>query len=112
MPDPLLRCFVLSRFGDLLFIFRGHRHAIVRRIRRCLSLSSAFCQFLGIYLIVNHDALLSDTDRHELMPVRMRKVRSGRPDRFTMRSMLSKSKLNRDVGKGTVDDIAYSLIRL
>lgn len=59
VPDPLLRCSVSNPFGGIsLFIFPGHRHAIIRRIRHSLSLSPAFCQFFGIYLIVNHHALL------------------------------------------------------
>jgi hypothetical protein len=39
-------------------IFGGHRHAIIRRIRCGFSLLPAFCQFFGIYLVINHDALL------------------------------------------------------
>ncbi|AMV44585.1 hypothetical protein ATN79_21825 [Paraburkholderia caribensis] len=46
-------------FGGIsLVIFPDHPHAIICRIGRSLSLSPAFCQFFGIYLIVNHDALL------------------------------------------------------
>lgn len=58
MPDPSLRRAVLSPFDNALFIFRGHPHAIIRRIRRSLSLFPAFCKFFGIYLIVIHDVLL------------------------------------------------------
>ncbi len=58
VPDPLLRPSILSPVNDPLFIFGGHRHAIIRRIRRGLSLFPAFCQFFGIYLVINHDALL------------------------------------------------------
>jgi hypothetical protein len=58
VPDPLLRPSVLSPVDDPLLIFGGHRHAIIRRIRCGFSLLPAFCQFFGIYLVINHDALL------------------------------------------------------
>jgi hypothetical protein len=50
---------VSNPFGGIsLFTSLDHRHAIIRRIRRGLSLFPAFCQFFGIYLVINHDALL------------------------------------------------------
>jgi hypothetical protein len=59
VPDPLLRCSVSNPSGGIsLFTSLDHRHAIIRRIRRSLSLFSAFCQFFGIYPVINHDALL------------------------------------------------------
>jgi hypothetical protein len=58
VPDPLLRPSVLSPVNDPLFIFQGDRHAIIRRILCGFSLLPAFCQFFGIYLVINHDALL------------------------------------------------------
>jgi hypothetical protein len=61
----------LSAVDNPLFIFGAHGHTIIRRIRRGLSLFPAFCQFFGIYLVIDHDALLlwKKLVRHQVVRV-------------------------------------------